>query len=133
MHVLKYSRQRESIKEMLMSRKDHPNADMIYTDVRKIFPNISLGTVYRNLALLSEIGEIKKLTVGDGVDRYDGNTAPHNHFVCRCCQAVTDLEMEDTGKIKEIAEKNFDGLIEDYSIYFYGICDSCKKAQNSDT
>ena len=57
MSTLKYSRQRESIKVCLQGRKDHPTADMLYTDVRKEFPNISLGTVYRNLSLLSELGE----------------------------------------------------------------------------
>lgn len=65
MSTLKYSRQRESIKVCLQGRKDHPTADMLYTDVRKEFPNISLGTVYRNLSLLSELGEIKRLTTGD--------------------------------------------------------------------
>ena len=87
MATLKYSRQRESIKENLMHRRDHPTADMIYTDIRKIYPNISLGTVYRNLALLSDLGEIRKLTVDGGADRFDGNISPHNHFTCRRCSA----------------------------------------------
>lgn len=127
MQALKYSRQRESIKKMLMNRNDHPTADMIYTEIRQIFPNISLGTVYRNLSLLSEIGEIKKVTTGDGVDRYDADTSPHNHFVCRQCNAVMDLNMEDIGSIKEAAAKNFDGIIEDYSVNFYGLCGLCKE------
>lgn len=127
MQALKYSRQRESIKELLMSRKDHPTADMIYTDIRKTYPNISLGTVYRNLSLLSEIGEIKKICTGDGVDRYDADTTPHNHFVCRRCHAVMDLDMEDIGNIKEIASQNFNGSIEDYSVNFYGLCGLCKE------
>ncbi len=66
MSNLKYSRQREAIKKQLMQRNDHPTADMVYTDIRKEYPNISLGTVYRNLALLSELGEIKRLVTGDG-------------------------------------------------------------------
>lgn len=127
MQALKYSRQRESIKELLKTRRDHPTADMIYTDIRMIFPNISLGTVYRNLSLLSEIGEIKKVSTGDGVDRYDADTTPHNHFVCRQCNAVMDLDMDDIGSIKSAASKNFDGIIEDYSVNFYGICGSCKE------
>lgn len=131
MQALKYSRQRESIKELLMSRKDHPTADMIYTDIRKVYPNISLGTVYRNLSLLSEIGEIKKLSTGDGVDRYDADTSPHNHFVCRQCNAVMDLDMEDIGGIKDIAARNFDGVIENYSVNFYGLCGACKKHKAS--
>lgn len=66
MKTLKYSRQRESIKACLMSRKDHPTADALYTSIREQFPNISLGTVYRNLNLLVELGEIRKLSCGDG-------------------------------------------------------------------
>ena len=92
MPTLKYSRQRESIKDNLMHRTDHPTADMVYSDIRKVYPNISLGTVYRNLALLSDLGEIQKLTTSDGAVRFDGNTAPHNHFTCRKCGSVLDLE-----------------------------------------
>ena len=61
MAALKYSRQRESIKEFLMTRTDHPTADMVYENMKFIYPNISLGTVYRNLSLLSDLGEIKNL------------------------------------------------------------------------
>ena len=66
MKTLKYSRQRESIKANLMSRHDHPTADALYASIREEFPNISLGTVYRNLNLLVETGEILKLTCGNG-------------------------------------------------------------------
>lgn len=127
MSNLKYSRQRESIKQQLMHRKDHPTADMVYTEIRKEFPNISLGTVYRNLALLSELGEIKRLTTGDGPDRFDADTSMHNHFICRKCHAVLDLDMEDISGIREQAERNFDGLIESYSVNFYGVCGGCRR------
>lgn len=126
MSTLKYSRQRESIKVCLQGRKDHPTADMLYTDVRKEFPNISLGTVYRNLSLLSELGEIKRLTTGDGPDRFDGDTSTHHHFICRKCHCVTDLDMRDIGEIKNVAAENFGGEIEDYSVNFYGVCENCK-------
>ena len=76
MKTLKYSRQRESIKACLMSRKDHPTADALYTSIREQFPNISLGTVYRNLNLLVELGEIRKLSCGDGTDHFDYDTSP---------------------------------------------------------
>ena len=76
MASLKYSRQRESIKEFLMTRTDHPTADTVYHQLRKIYPNISLGTVYRNLALLADIGEIQKICTGDGADRFDGQVRP---------------------------------------------------------
>lgn len=76
MATLKYSRQRELIKDFLMTRKDHPTADIVYRNVRKQNPSISLGTVYRNLTLLADIGEISRLNVGDGVDHFDADTSP---------------------------------------------------------
>ena len=96
MATLKYSRQRESIKACLMSRKDHPTADALYTSIREQFPNISLGTVYRNLNLLVELGEIRKLSCGDGTDHFDYDTSPHYHYVCRQCGRVMDIPMEAT-------------------------------------
>ena len=125
MKTLKYSRQRESIKACLMSRKDHPTADALYTSIREQFPNISLGTIYRNLNLLSDIGEITRLTTGDGCDHYDFNTAPHNHFVCTRCHSVLDLEMDSIDDIINVARKNFPGRIDRHCTYFYGICADC--------
>ena len=72
MPAIKYSRQRESIKKYLASTKEHPTADTVYTHVKKDFPNISLGTVYRNLNLLTELGEALKISTPDGGDRFDG-------------------------------------------------------------
>ncbi len=123
--ALKYSRQREVIKTFLCTRKDHPTADVVYLNVRQQYPNISLGTVYRNLTLLSEMGEIMRLRVGDGVDHFDADTSPHNHFVCSECGSVIDLKMENIDYIKEAAEKNFSGRIDGYSAYFYGLCGNC--------
>ena len=71
MKIRKYSRQRESLKHCLSIRCDHPTADALYASIREEFPNISLGTVYRNLNLLVELGEIQKLSFGDGADRFD--------------------------------------------------------------
>lgn len=123
--ALKYSRQREVIKDFLCTRKDHPTADIVYMNVRLQYPNISLGTVYRNLTLLSDMGEILRLRVGDGVDHFDADTSPHNHFVCTKCGSVIDLEMENIDYITEIAAKNFNGRIEGHTTYFYGICGDC--------
>lgn len=129
--ALKYSRQREYIKENLMHREDHPTADMIYADVREVFPNISLGTVYRNLQLLTDIGEIQKLNVGDGVDHFDAKTFPHYHFICRECGSVIDLQMGNIDTIKDIAGVNFDGQIAGHITYFYGVCGNCCKKESS--
>ena len=93
MAVLKYSRQRESIINCLKGRKDHPTADMIYASVREEYPKISLGTVYRNLSLLVDQGEILRFSCGEGQDHYDADTSQHYHFVCKKCRAVSDLHM----------------------------------------
>lgn len=124
--MLKYSRQREAIKNFLSSNYDHPTAETIYTNLKKDFPNISLGTVYRNLSLLSEIGEIRKLSTGIGPDRFDGNLAPHHHFICNCCNRIMDLDVTDFNHINILAGQNFDGAIEGHITYFYGKCPDCR-------
>ena len=125
MPPLKYSKQREAIKSFLACRLDHPTADTIYSALREEYPNLSLGTVYRNLSLLSDLGEITKITTGEGPDRFDGNTSRHHHFICTCCHPVNDLDMENIDFIMETASKNFDGHIDSYFVNFYGICKNC--------
>lgn len=129
MATLRHSKQREMIKNFLMTRKDHPTADVIYKSVRQQNPNISLGTVYRNLTLLSELGEIQRLRVGDGVDHFDADTSPHYHFVCTECGSVADLEMDSIESITEVAGAHFDGRINGHVTYFYGTCEHCTKSQ----
>ena len=125
--AIKYSRQREMIKDFLMTRKDHPTADVVYMNVRQEYPSISLGTVYRNLTLLADMGEILRLRVGDGVDHFDADTSKHYHFVCNECGQVIDLEMDNIDSIVDVAGKNFDGEIQGHVTYFHGICEDCKK------
>lgn len=130
--ALKHSKQRDMIKAFLMGRKDHPTADVIYMNVRREFPNISLGTVYRNLTLLADMGEIKRLRVGDGVDHFDADISPHYHFVCTECNSVIDLEMDNIDTIQEIAGAGFDGRIAGHVTYFYGTCGVCTNAHDSE-
>ena len=125
--ALKYSRQREAIKEFMITRKDHPTADVVYMNVRKEFPNISLGTVYRNLTLLSDMGELLRLRVGDGVDHFDATTTSHYHFICKNCGAVTDLDTPIMHSIDTVASENFKGQIAGHVTYFYGTCEHCLK------
>ena len=122
---LKYSRQREAVLHYLRSTKSHPTAENVFTEIRKEFPKISLGTVYRNLNLLVEHGEIIRLNCGDGVEHFDATIAPHNHFICRRCGAVIDLEMNSIDRINQEANKHFPGEVEGHEIYFYGSCEKC--------
>ena len=124
--VLKYSRQREAIKDFLMTRTDHPTADVVYMNVRQEFPNISLGTVYRNLTLLSDLGDILKLNMGDGADHFDANIKPQYHFICTECGSVIDLDMKSIEQINDIAGADFNGKIDGHITYFYGKCGNCR-------
>lgn len=125
MASLKYSRQRESIKKYLSDTCEHPTADTVYMHVRKDFPNISLGTVYRNLNLLTDIGEAIKIATPNGGDRFDGRLVPHNHFICTECGTVIDVEMDKLSEINSIVGDSFDGIIESHSTLFYGKCGNC--------
>uniref|UniRef100_UPI004056339C Fur family transcriptional regulator n=1 Tax=Acetatifactor sp. TaxID=1872090 RepID=UPI004056339C len=129
--ALKKSKQRDMIKAFLTGRKDHPTADVVYMNVRQENPNISLGTVYRNLTLLADIGEIQRLRVGTGVDHFDADTSPHYHFVCNDCGDVIDLEMESIESITDTARATFDGIIAGHVTYFYGTCGNCTKEANA--
>ena len=124
---LKYSRQRESIKRYLAGTREHPTADTVYMHVKEEYPNISLGTVYRNLNLLTSLGEAIKISDPDGADRFDGCVVPHSHFFCTKCGKVLDLEF-DTEELlnKEKLDAGFDGIIESSRTIFYGKCGDCK-------
>lgn len=121
----KFSRQRQCIIEYLRGTKEHPTAEMVYLHVRKEYPNISLGTVYRNLKLLAAQGQIKRLYCGDGCERFDSDISEHNHFICRHCNNVMDLDMELFNHINTLAQVCFPGKIEGHVTYFYGICQKC--------
>ncbi len=125
--MVKYSRQREAIKTFLMSRKDHPTAEVIYQSVKEEYPNISLGTVYRNLTFLCENGEAIKISCGDKSEHFDGNPMLHYHFYCKDCGGVSDLEMDDISFLNTLAMKNFKGEIYGHNTIFYGLCEECKK------
>ncbi len=125
MAEIRHSKQREAIKSFLMASKAHPTAEVVYDNMKKQFPNISLGTVYRNLNFLVDHGEAVRLECGDGLDHFDGDTHPHYHFYCRKCHGIIDLEMLPIDHVNVIAGAEFDGKIEDHVVYFRGLCKDC--------
>lgn len=124
---MKRSKQREAILEILCSTTSHPTANALYDMVRKKIPNISLGTVYRNLNALSKSGEILKIDSGHEHSHYDGNAMPHDHFVCKICQRVYDVNNVYDSDIDKNAQNCVDGKIEYHSLLFFGVCDECNK------
>lgn len=107
----KHSKQREAIQFYLATHSNHPTAETVYLGIKEEFPNVSLGTVYRNLALLAENGEILKISTGVGPDRFDGCIDPHYHFFCTECGAVYDLKMESIDHINDHCNHNFEALL----------------------
>lgn len=125
MATLKYSRQREAIKQYLEQSYEHPTADMVYFHVRQEFPSISLGTVYRNLNLLTDIGSAIKISMPDGSDRFDGRTIPHNHFLCKSCGNVSDIHLNSNISQDDMKSAGFNGELEGSTTMFYGKCQNC--------
>lgn len=130
MRTLKYSRQRESIKNCLMQRTDHPTADALYLSIREEFPNISLGTVYRNLNLLAEMGEISRFSCGDGSEHFDYRTDLHYHFVCRTCGCIYDMPAEIVRDTRELLTAPAPGRVDSHTVFFYGECEICRQEKN---
>ncbi len=127
---IRKTRQRDLILKTLRGTKSHPTADWIYEQVKKKMPNISLGTVYRNLGILREMGEIMELNYGSKYSRFDGNPENHYHFVCTVCGAIIDVENCPVEKKLDecVAEKN-NVKVFSHRAEFYGICNKCNNQQ----
>ncbi len=119
---MRYSRQRELIEEILKGRKDHPTADMVYASCREIDSTISLGTVYRNLKVLSDEGIIVTLETEDKRLHYDGDISRHSHFICTDCGRIVDL-FKPSKVPDEIPEKGL--MVTSEKCVYYGLCDTC--------
>lgn len=116
--------QQRIILDYLKKVKTHPPAEIIYEEVRKKLPQISLGTVYRNLIVLKNSGDILEIPL-KGVSCYDGETSHHSHFICNKCGKIQDVFAEIL-KCEQVEKEAFElGEIEDYKLYFYGRCNKC--------
>jgi len=117
---MRYSHQRELIKEIVCSTNSHPNTDWVYSKVKKSIPNISLGTVYRNLKQLNAAGIIR--TIYDGkIARYDWNKDPHDHLKCSECGELIDIQLP-ADDIKKTVKKKYDFDVDDVEMTIIGTC-----------
>lgn len=119
----RYSPQKEFIMTILNNTTEHPSAAAIYEQARQAIPNISLGTVYRNLERLSKDGEIQSFSFGD-VCRFDCNPSPHPHFCCSSCGRVSDLEC-DFSQIEKLTQGLKGCEIKEEILLFCGLCSDC--------
>ena len=129
--VQKHSKKRDAILQVIRSTDSHPSAEWIYSQVKPIYPDISLGTVYRNLALFEETGEVIAVATVDGQKRYDATADPHTHFICECCNSVIDVETPQPFAEMYKALRQVHGLeANHHSLTFYGKCDKCQNGKN---
>ena len=123
----RYSRQRERILEVLSSTGSHPTATWLYDKLKPEFPRLSLGTVYRNLAILIDLGLARKIDAGSTFDRFEAKTTPHYHLICRKCGKIVDYEERFFTEINEVIRHSTDFDIEGHRIDFFGTCHTCKE------
>ena len=118
--AMRYSKQRETVYQTLKSMCSHPDASQIYQLVREKIPNVSLGTVYRNLGELCQAGLVHRVSVENSAERFDARTDPHAHFVCHGCGCVSDVSLEDV-----TVQHGLDG-VSHCKVELYGTCDQCR-------
>ena len=129
---MNYSKQRNLILEIIKNTQSHPTAEWVYQEAKKVMPGIGIATVYRNLNALAEMGECRRLTGGDGQDRFDGDVHTHFHMKCSCCGGLTDLmpgNGENLSRLQEMVKDTFCGVdpdVELSTVLLSGICEACR-------
>jgi len=121
--------QRQVILEEIQKINTHPTADEVYEIVRRRLPRISLGTVYRNLEILSACGLIQKIGPLSSQMRFDGITKKHYHLRCIYCGSVEDAPIDPTENLENAIREKSDYTIIDHKLEFIGICPKCKKGE----
>lgn len=122
--IRKHSRKRDAILDCIRGTKCHPTAEWVYHQLKPDFPDLSLGTVYRNIGIFKEEGIIQSIGVVKGLERFDYNVEPHTHFICTCCGQVLDLNhVHLPASVLEDAEAN--GQVTSYQLQFTGTCSKC--------
>ncbi len=124
---IRNSKQRTRILELLRSTGSHPTATWLYDKLKKEFPNLSLGTVYRNLNILVEQGLINKIDFGSTFDRYDAKIGKHYHFICEKCDLITDISMPIVDELDKQVISKTGFKVKRHRIEFYGLCKNCRE------
>jgi Fur family transcriptional regulator, peroxide stress response regulator len=122
----KQTKQRELVLSILKATRRHPPADWIYEEARKINPKISKGTVYRNLIILLEKGEISELYISGSVSRFEARLPFHYHFRCEKCEKVVDVNIPVSQQLNRSVEKATGFQITNHQLEFRGLCKDCK-------
>ncbi len=119
-----FSSKREAIFKTIAGTKSHPSARWVYEELKDDIPNLSLGTVYRNIALFKEQGKIISVAMVNGEERIDADVSDHAHFVCECCGAVHDLYQSELSPLeKELSDMGFE--VKRKNLVYHGLCREC--------
>lgn len=122
---MNFSRQREIIYDQVMNYPTHPTVEEVYNALKPDNPNLSLGTVYRNLNQLSEAGILMKIPIADGSDRFDGRTDCHYHMICDKCGRVFDIELDCLDEIPQTVMRENGHRITRVTLNLKGVCAGC--------
>ncbi len=122
----KQFRKRNAVLQCLQESKEHPSAETLFAMLKPQIPDLSLGTVYRNLNLFKQQGLAITVATVDGIERFDGNTLPHVHFICNDCGAVIDLDdMSVPASLTQAAAAICGGAVTGCQLSFHGQCREC--------
>ena len=129
----RFSRQRQMVLDVVKNRTKHPTADKVYEILKKDHPEISLGTVYRDLNTLVDIGKVRRVSIPGEADRFEGPQEDHQQLYCRSCQKVKSIHISDA-QLKALIDACPDIVPEDYSLTVFGLCNECavKAAQETE-
>jgi Fe2+ or Zn2+ uptake regulation protein len=124
---LKKSDLRESILELLKNTETHPTASWVFDHLRKEFPRVAVGTVYRNLNILVSEGLVKSINFDEPIDRYDAKLTKHYHFICERCGTIHDLDIPIDRSLEDLVMKKTGFQVLRHRLDFFGVCPACRE------
>jgi len=127
--AMRMTKQKKVILDILQNTKSHPSADWVYEQARKLVPDISLGTVYRNLNVLRDMGKISELNYGSTYSRYDGVASNHYHFFCEKCNNLFDVTIPVYEGLDKMVQETTGFEVRQHRMEFYGICNECQASK----
>jgi len=126
--AMRMTKQKKVILNILRDSECHPSADWIYEQAKRLIPDISLGTVYRNLNVLRESGDILELNYGSTYSRYDGNPENHYHFLCEKCNQLYNVTIPVYQGLDKMVQDTTGFEVKHHRMEFYGLCGGCKSS-----
>ncbi|MCH5297491.1 MAG: transcriptional repressor [Ruminococcus sp.] len=128
-----FSSKRNAIYNTICSTLTHPSAKWVYEKLKPEIPDLSLGTVYRNIALFKNEGKVNVICSINGEERIDADTKPHPHFACNVCGKISDVKDSNTAYSENRELENAGYTVESRYVIYYGLCPECSKKRADGT